>query len=76
MTSPGSVPTEELAKADVIDWTKGDAARWKVDIVIYYGSGRGCAGTRTGDRLGGADDDECERSEHEEEEVPRKVRGR
>ena len=33
MTSPGSVPTEELAKADVIDWTKGDAARWKVDIV-------------------------------------------
>ena len=22
-------------------------------------------------RLGGADDDECERSEHEEEEVPR-----
>ena len=25
-------------------------------------------------RLGGADDDECERSEHEEEEVPREVR--
>ena len=31
-------------------------------------------GWRTPLGLGGADDDECERSEHEEEEVPREVR--